>query len=170
MAIFSNKIIEAYYVNAEKTAIEIIYKDGEKAISHYLSFDPNHPDFKDLIKEYSLENILETTTKRLNAYREQLKNVVQGYQQNALKNAEESLEKITFLVSKRVKCIFFISFRTFIESIEIPPPTTNSKLLSLQTFATSTTYFVTAKLFISSLDNPLDNEKSTLPKTIPAMP
>jgi hypothetical protein len=94
MAIFSNKIIEAYYVNAEKTAIEIIYKDGEKAISHYLSFDPNHPDFKDLIKEYSLENILETTTKRLNAYREQLKKVVQGYQQNALKNAEESLDKI----------------------------------------------------------------------------
>ncbi len=35
MAIFRNKIIEAYYVNAEKTAIEIIYKDGEKAISHY---------------------------------------------------------------------------------------------------------------------------------------
>jgi hypothetical protein len=104
MAIFSNKIIEAYYVNAEKTAIEVIYKDGEKAISHYLSFDPNHPDFKDLINEYSLENILETTTKRLNAYREQLKNVVQGYQQNALKNAEESLEKIreevfSFLIS-----------------------------------------------------------------------
>jgi len=94
MAIFSNKIIEAYYVNAEKTAIEIIYKDGEKAISHYLSFDPNHPDFKDLIKEYSLEKILETTTKRLNAYRQQLKGVVEGYQQNALKNAEDSLEKI----------------------------------------------------------------------------
>ncbi len=104
MAIFSNKIIEAYYVNAEKTAIEVIYKDGEKAISHYLSFDPNHPDFKDLINEYSLENILETTTKRLNAYREQLKNVVEDYQQNALKNAEESLEKIreeffSFLIS-----------------------------------------------------------------------
>jgi hypothetical protein len=104
MAIFSNKIIEAYYVNAEKTAIEVIYKDGEKAISHYLSFDPNHPDFKDLINEYSLENILITTTKRLNSYREQLKNVVEDYQQNALKNAEESLEKIreeffSFLIS-----------------------------------------------------------------------
>ena len=57
MAIFSNKIIEAYYVNAEKTAIEIIYKDGEKAISHYLSFDPNHPDFKDLIKELNVKPI-----------------------------------------------------------------------------------------------------------------
>jgi signal transduction histidine kinase len=55
-----------------------------------LSFDPNHPDFKDLINEYSLENILITTTKRLNSYREQLKNVVEDYQQNALKNAEES--------------------------------------------------------------------------------
>lgn len=94
MAIFSGKIIEAYYTNQEKTTIDVIYKDGQKAINHYLKFDPTHPDFQDLIKEYNLEKILETTTKRLNAYRQQLKGVVEGYQQNALKNAEESLEKI----------------------------------------------------------------------------
>jgi hypothetical protein len=59
-----------------------------------LSFDPNHPDFKDLIKEYSLENILETTTKRLNAYREQLKKVVEDYQQGALKVAEDEVNSL----------------------------------------------------------------------------
>lgn len=94
MAIFSGKIIEAYYTNQEKTTIDVIYKEDQKAINHYLKFDPTHPDFQDLIKEYNLEKILETTTKRLNAYRQQLKGVVEGYQQNALKNAEESLEKI----------------------------------------------------------------------------
>ena len=38
MAVFSGKIIEAYYTNKEKTSIEVIYKDGEKAINHYLKF------------------------------------------------------------------------------------------------------------------------------------
>ena len=36
MAIFSGKIIEAYYANSENDTVEVIYKDGEKAINHYL--------------------------------------------------------------------------------------------------------------------------------------
>ena len=53
MAIFSGKIIEAYYTDANNTTVEVIYKEGEKAINHYLSTDMSHPDFKDLIKEYT---------------------------------------------------------------------------------------------------------------------
>ena len=94
MAIFSGKIIEAYYTNKEKTTIEIIYKDGEKAISHYLKYDPSHSDFQDLIKEYGSENLLKTTTERLNNYRSQLKKVVYDYQQGALKAAEDEVNSL----------------------------------------------------------------------------
>ena len=94
MAIFSGKIIEAYYTNKEKTSIEIIYKDGEKAISHYLTYDTSHPDFQDLLKEYGSENLLKTTTNRLNGYRSQLKKVVSDYQQGALKVAEDEVSSL----------------------------------------------------------------------------
>lgn len=94
MAIFSGKIIEAYYTNKEKNTIEVIYKDGEKAISHYLTYDPLHPDFQDLLKEYGSENLLNTTTNRLNGYRSQLKKVVSDYQQGALKVAEDEVKDL----------------------------------------------------------------------------
>ena len=94
MAIFSGKIIEAYYTNKEKNTIEVIYKDGEKAINHYLTYDPSHPDFQDLIKEYGSENLLKTTTNRLNGYRSQLKKVVSDYQQGALKVAEDEINSL----------------------------------------------------------------------------
>jgi hypothetical protein len=94
MAVFSGKIIEAYYTNKEKTSIEIIYKEGEKAISHYLKYDPNHPDCIDLIKEYGSENLLKSTTTRLNNYRSQLKKVVLDYQQGALKVAENEVNTL----------------------------------------------------------------------------
>ena len=34
MAIFSGNIIEAYYANSENDAVEVIYKQGNKAINH----------------------------------------------------------------------------------------------------------------------------------------
>ena len=39
MAIFSGKIIEAYYSNADNDTIEVIYKEGTKAISFYVPVD-----------------------------------------------------------------------------------------------------------------------------------
>ena len=42
MAIFSGKIIEAYYSNSENDTVEVIYKDGEQAINHYLKVDFNN--------------------------------------------------------------------------------------------------------------------------------
>ena len=57
MAVFSGKIIEAYYTNADSDTIEVIYKEGKKAISFYLPVDYEHPNYHDLIKEYSSEEI-----------------------------------------------------------------------------------------------------------------
>ena len=56
MAIFSGNIIEAYYANSENNTVEVIYKQGEKAINHYLKVDYKNQDFKDLIEELEEQN------------------------------------------------------------------------------------------------------------------
>jgi len=64
MAIFSGKIIEAYYTNPDNTSIEVIYEEGKRAINHYLAVDTSHPDFKDLVNEYPLSKIADSTVQR----------------------------------------------------------------------------------------------------------
>ena len=54
MAIFSGKIIEATYTNEKKDTIEILYKEEKKIVPYYIEVNHQHPDFQDLIKEYSL--------------------------------------------------------------------------------------------------------------------
>jgi|TARA_B100001094_G_C17964383_1_gene687111 hypothetical protein len=76
MAIFSGKIIEAYFANSENDAVEVIYKDGNRAINHYLSVDFNNQDFKDLIKEYNTDKIAEATIARNRRYAQQLSDIV----------------------------------------------------------------------------------------------
>jgi len=76
MAIFSGKIIEAYFANSDNDTVEVIYKDGKRAINHYLPVDYNNPDFKDLIKEYSTDKISEATIARNRRYAQQLSDMV----------------------------------------------------------------------------------------------
>ena len=76
MAIFSGKIIEAYYSNSENDTVEVIYKQGEQAINHYLKVDFNDQDFKDLIKEYDTDKIAGSTIARNRNYARQLSEMV----------------------------------------------------------------------------------------------
>lgn len=76
MAIFSGNIIEAYYANSENDTVEVIYKQGNKAINHYLKVDFNNQDFKDLIKEYDTDKIAESTIARNRNYAKQLSDLV----------------------------------------------------------------------------------------------
>jgi hypothetical protein len=76
MAIFSGKIIEAYFANSENDTVEVIYRDGEQAINHYLAVDFNNQDFKDLIKEYSTDKISEATMARNRRYARQISDLV----------------------------------------------------------------------------------------------
>ena len=76
MAIFSGNIIEAYYANSDNDTIEVIYKQGEKAINHYLKVDYNDQDFKDLIKEYDTDRIAGSTIARNRNYARQLSELV----------------------------------------------------------------------------------------------
>ena len=53
MAIFSGKIIEAYYANPDNDTVEVIYKEGNKALSCYVPVDHENDLYKSLVKEYS---------------------------------------------------------------------------------------------------------------------
>ena len=76
MAIFSGKIIEAYFANSENDAVEVIYNDGNKAINHYLRVDFNDSDFKDLVSEYNTDKIAEATIARNRNYAKQISDLV----------------------------------------------------------------------------------------------
>ena len=76
MAIFSGNIIEAYYANSENNTVEVIYKQGEKAINHYLKVDYKNQDFKDLIEEYDTDKIAASTIARNRNYAKQLSDMV----------------------------------------------------------------------------------------------
>ena len=76
MAIFSGNIIEAYYANSENNTIEVIYKQGEKAINHFLRVDYKNKDFKDLIEEYDTDKIAASTIARNRQYAKQLSDMV----------------------------------------------------------------------------------------------
>lgn len=76
MAIFSGKIIEAYFANSENDAVEVIYEEGKRAINHYLPVDYNNQDFKDLVEEYSTDKIAEATIARNRRYAQQLSDIV----------------------------------------------------------------------------------------------
>ena len=94
MAIFTGKIIEAYYTNLDNTTIEIIYKDGDKAISHYMVVDYDHPDFRDLIKEYPVSAIEKSTVERIRRTNNQLRTIVSQSVKNKIKEADLGMDNM----------------------------------------------------------------------------
>jgi hypothetical protein len=84
MAIFTGKVIEAYYTNADNTCIEVLYKEGEKAVVYYMQPDMLDPNFKALLKEYSLEKIKESTAQRNKNATNQLEEIVNKHVEQRL--------------------------------------------------------------------------------------
>ena len=72
MAIFSGKIIEASYTNEKKDTIEIVYNVDNKIIPYFIEVNHQHPDFQELIKEYSLDLVQETTTNKIKHHYEKV--------------------------------------------------------------------------------------------------
>ena len=106
MAIFSGKIIEAYYSNSENDTVEVIYKDGEQAINHYLKVDFNDQDFKDLIKEYDTDKIAGSTIARNRNYARQLSEMVDA----GIRAKTDSKEKVKVSVDDFIDSI--INFKS----------------------------------------------------------
>ena len=94
MAIFSGNIIEAYYANSENNTIEVIYKQGEKAINHFLRVDYKNQDFKDLIEEYDTDKIAASTIARNRQYAKQISDMVdQGIKSKTDNKQKVSIEE-----------------------------------------------------------------------------
>ena len=85
MAIFSGKIIEAYYANPDNDTVEVIYKDGDKASNCYVPVDHENDLYKSLIKEYSSELISQSTLNRNSLYAKQIRDLVNA-QKSAIVN------------------------------------------------------------------------------------
>ena len=85
MAIFSGKIIEAYYANPDNDTVEVIYNDGDKASNCYVPVDHENDLYKSLIKEYSSEQISQSTLNRNSLYAKQVRDLVNA-QKSAIEN------------------------------------------------------------------------------------
>ena len=85
MAIFSGKIIESYYANPDNDTVEVIYKEGNKALPCYVPVDHENDLYKSLIKEYSSEKISQSTLNRNSLYAKQVRDLVNA-QKSAIEN------------------------------------------------------------------------------------
>tara|TARA_Y100000310_G_scaffold335768_2_gene418616 strand:- start:10464 stop:11636 length:1173 start_codon:yes stop_codon:yes gene_type:complete len=98
MAIFTGKIEDAYYIKPDKSLIEIIYsQDSDVHQSHALFVDFDHPDFKDLLDEISLDQIEKNTKQRhkkqSKTFGNALNSAVSEYLEVELKSRKEKIEK-----------------------------------------------------------------------------
>ena len=63
MAEFSNKIIDAYYINSDYSVIEILFKDDNDKIHAYaIQADPEQNNYKEFLAEgWDLDRLVEST-------------------------------------------------------------------------------------------------------------
>lgn len=106
MAIFSGNIIEAYYANEDNNTVEVIYKQGEQAINHFLKVDYKDQDFKDLIAEYDTDKIAGSTIARNRNYARQLSEMVDA----GIRAKTDSKEKVKVSVDDFIDSI--INFKS----------------------------------------------------------
>ena len=70
MAIFSETFIDAHFVDSRKSHVSIYYKNGRgETVTHYMPCTWEHPDFQDLLKIVSLEDL----ERKLNNQRKKVK-------------------------------------------------------------------------------------------------
>ena len=86
MALFSGKIVDAYYSDPDLKFIEVLYeadeqqkKAGVDLLSHALTVDEKDDQFKDLLKEWSLDQIDESTKARNEQYRDEFRMAFHNY-------------------------------------------------------------------------------------------
>ncbi len=100
MAIFSGKILEAYYTNPDNSAIEVIYKEGNKAISYYLTPDFNRSDFKELVDEYGLDTLQMMTVEKIRNTNRQLQDIVNAQVKTKIRKKDGTFEQLTDFLLK----------------------------------------------------------------------
>ncbi len=134
MAVFSKKIIEAYYSNSENDTIEVIYREGDKAVAFYLPVDYEDQNYKDLISEYSSEKIAQSTLNRNAVYAKQIRDIVNA-QKKAIVNQthKTNIEDFTkgiieFNKEEKLHLDIMFSFKVRIFELEQVKKSTNNEL------------------------------------------
>jgi hypothetical protein len=86
MAVFSDHIVDVYYSNPELTTVEILYeadkeqkKAGMELVCHHLVVDEEDDQFKDLLSEWSYEQIDESTKARNEQTRDEFRMAFHNY-------------------------------------------------------------------------------------------
>ena len=86
MAIFSGKIVDAYYSDPELKFIEIIYEADEQQkeagvdlLSHALTVDDKDQQYNDLLEEWTLNQIDDATKARNEQYRDEFRIAFHNY-------------------------------------------------------------------------------------------
>lgn len=100
MAIFSGKIIEAYYTNADNSCCEVIYKEGEKAVAYYLEPDFTNNDFKALVDEYGLDQLQKSTVERVRNTNKKLADIVNDQVRSRLASKDDTFTALTDFLLK----------------------------------------------------------------------
>ena len=118
MAVFSGKIIEAKFLDRQKTMIEILYKDADKIVAHSIEVDWELKDFHDLLEEMDLEDIEKQTIIRNQDLEEQKKAGVKAIVEARLADGfEEKATTIDVLIKEvianRHDESFLFRFNTF---------------------------------------------------------
>ena len=96
MAIFSEKIVGAKFMNSDNTIIEVLYTEGDDIIPFILEVDYSNNDFKDLIEEYTLEQIELNTKEIREQQRKAFDDIIEARVKRRIENNEG---KRGFLVS-----------------------------------------------------------------------
>ena len=86
MALFSGKIVDAYYSDPDLKFIEVLYeadeqqkKAGGDLLSHALTVDESDQQYKDLLGEWDLNQIDEATKARNEQYRDEFRIAFHNY-------------------------------------------------------------------------------------------
>ena len=78
-AVFSGKIINAYYSNPEHNTVCILWSDGKVAREHYLPVDEGDDQFKALLKEWSYESLDQSTAAKIDNEKQIFRNAFENY-------------------------------------------------------------------------------------------
>tara|TARA_B100000902_G_scaffold111033_1_gene112414 strand:+ start:433 stop:909 length:477 start_codon:yes stop_codon:yes gene_type:complete len=76
MQVTKDNFITARYIDNEKKNVEILYKDGDKNISHIIEHDIQHPDWEELMAITSIDELHANTHAYIKASQKDFKKMV----------------------------------------------------------------------------------------------
>jgi len=79
MAVFSEKIINAYYSNPEHDTVCVLWSDGKIAREHFLLVDETDDQFNSLLEEWSYESLDQSTAAKIDNEKQIFRNSFENY-------------------------------------------------------------------------------------------